>query len=81
MPLRQVGRPEMLALVEISGWFSMAINWLATLEHDWRSARRPVLPVSLRGTLADAGTMMVSGPGQKRRARMKNRLLNSEANS
>ena len=32
-------------------------------------ARRPVFPVTLRGTLAEAGTIMVSGPGQKWRAR------------
>src|ERR1035438_1437004 len=67
MPLRQVGLPERLALVAISGWLSMASNWQAILERGWRRASRPVLPVTFSGTLAEAGTMMVSGPGQKRR--------------
>ena len=69
MPLRQVGWPEMLALVEISGWFSSVdqLDWRPR-ERDWRSASRPVLPVTFSGILAEAGTMMVSGPGQKRRA-------------
>ena len=71
----------MLALVEISGWFSAAISALAIFERGCRSARRPVLPVTFSGTRADAGTMMVSGPGQKRRARMKKRLFSSEARS
>ena len=68
MPLRQVGRPEMFALVAISGWLSIATSWLAIFERECRSASRPVLPVTFSGTLAEAGTMMVSGPGQKRRA-------------
>src|SRR5579862_1619423 len=81
IPLRQVGCPEMLALVAISGWFNIVTNWSAILERDWRSANRPVLPVTFSGTLAEAGTMMVSGPGQKRRARMKKRLLSCPARS
>src|SRR5690348_8265873 len=81
IPLRQVGWPEMLALVEISGWLSIVTRSLAILQRAWRSASRPVLPVTLSGTLAEAGTMMVSGPGQKRRARIKKRLLNSLASS
>ena len=40
------------------------------MDRDWRTASRPVLPVTFSGTLAEAGTMMVSGPGQKRRASM-----------
>src|ERR1019366_7086269 len=39
------------------------MSLVATSEREWRSARRPVLPVTLRGILAAAGTMMVSGPG------------------
>ena len=41
----------------------------ATLDRAWRRASRPVLPVTFSGTFAEAGTMTVSGPGQKRRAR------------
>ena len=68
MPLRQVGWPEMFALVAISGWSSRSSSACAIAERDCRSASRPVLPVTFSGTLADAGTMMVSGPGQKWRA-------------
>jgi len=57
-----------LALVETSGWPIFSSSAWATFERDWRSASRPVLPVTRSGTLAEAGTITVSGPGQKRRA-------------
>src|SRR5207247_7530847 len=66
IPERQVGWPEILALVEISGWLSFATSALATAERDCRTASLPVLPVTRSGTLGDAGTIMVSGPGQNR---------------
>jgi hypothetical protein len=44
-------------------------------ERGCRSASRPVLRVTFNGTRADAGTMMVSAPGQNRRARMKNQRV------
>ena len=53
------------ALVEISGCESLSRSAFATLEHDCRIPRRPVLPVTFRGTREEAGAMMVSGPGQK----------------
>src|ERR1017187_4752121 len=81
MPLRHVGWPEMLALVEISGSFNRSMSKLRIFERDWRSAMRPVLPVTFRGIFAEAGTMMVSGPGQKRRASRKKRLFSSPASS
>ena len=68
IPLRQVGCPEMLALVATSGCPSRSSRQLATTERVRRSARRPVFPVTFSGTFAAAGTMMVSGPGQNRRA-------------
>jgi hypothetical protein len=54
MPLRQVGDPEMFALVEISGWFKAAIRAFAILLRGCRTASRPVLPVTFSGTRADA---------------------------
>ena len=37
MPLRHVGCPEMLALVEMSGWLSAATMAFATADLDCRS--------------------------------------------
>jgi hypothetical protein len=68
IPLVQVGCPDKLALVAIKGCASRSSNALATLECDCRSASRPVLPVTFKGTREDAGAMMVSGPGQNFRA-------------
>ena len=74
MPTLMVGWPEILALVEISGCPRRSTRAFTTFERDWRMASRPVLPVTLSGTLAAAGTMMVSGPGQKWRTEYRNVL-------
>ena len=58
----------MFALVAIRGWERQSISAVATFEEDWRRARRPVFPVAFNGTFAEAGTIIVSGPGQKWRA-------------
>ncbi len=44
-------------------------------------ANRPVLPVTLSGTFADDGTIIVSGPGQKWRAKTWKRVERSLASS
>ena len=73
MPDRAVGMPDILALVPISGCPSFSINARAVFEFGTRKARRPVLPVTRRGTRADAGTIRVKGPGQNLRPRIKKR--------
>src|SRR3974377_834539 len=70
IPLRQVGLPDTFALVAMSGWLSTLISPLAPQDRDCRGASRPVLPVTFSGILAEAGTIMVSGPGQNLRDRM-----------
>ena len=53
-------------LVAITGISSIPISRFDTSDPLWRTARRPVCPVTFSGR--DAGVMIVSGPGQKRRA-------------
>jgi hypothetical protein len=81
MPLWIVGSPDMFALVAISGCPIFSIMAFKTGDFACRSANRPVLPVTFNGTFAAAGTIIVSGPGQKCLARMKNLLVNSLARS
>ena len=70
IPLERVGWPEMFALVAISACPICSIIAVKVFELGWRMASRPVLPVTFSGTLAAAGTIIVSGPGQKWRARI-----------
>ena len=65
IPLRHVGDPLMFALVPISGLPTLSINPATTTDFDCRNAKRPVFPVTFNGTFSDAGTIIVSGPGQK----------------
>src|SRR5580704_866866 len=61
--------PLRLAEVAVIGIFAARTTANGISDAGTRSATLPVLAVTFRGRWEAAGTIMVSGPGQKRRAR------------